>query len=262
MSETMQGAALAASVLLYHQREHPFESAPFRLAVFFCGSLPYCLGNDCGVDVARLFAAPPSTGFGPPTYITYNPLKDDGSATARPLLERPQKLSIMTDEYTQSPLVGFNLSTMNERQWAELPSAPSTDSESDSASDSAEDAIFSPSEGSESATPISSGYGSDQDPFEMEEKKPGPVSGAVDHVIRRFHASVDKLRIGIPTAHIYGKADPYYGQSLELAKLCDQQWAVSYEHPDGHVVPRDQRVNASIAATIEKAIQMSEICSR
>lgn len=248
---------MAASVLLHHQIEKPFEPAPFRLAVFICGSLPYSFGSDLGVDVARLFAAPPPTGFGPPNYITYEPRKDDGSATARPLFESQPNLK--ANGLSQISPVGFNMSTMNEQQWAQIPVAPGTDFEPDSNSETEDSALFSNPESRGSSTPLTSDYDSDLD--SSDEHKVGPFGGPVDHVVRRFHPTVDKLRINIPTAHIYGRLDPYYRQSMELAKLCDQQWASAFEHPQGHLVPRDKGINEKIAVTIGKAIQMCDICS-
>ena len=35
-----------------------------------------------------------------------------------------------------------------------------------------------------------------------------------------FHPSVDSVRISIPTAHIYGKTDPWRSHSMDLVHLC------------------------------------------
>lgn len=45
-------------------------------------------------------------------------------------------------------------------------------------------------------------------------------SSTLGSSIRRFHPAVDSARISIPTAHIYGKNDPYFSQSLQLVDMC------------------------------------------
>ncbi|KAK1826481.1 serine hydrolase-domain-containing protein [Podospora conica] len=55
-----------------------------------------------------------------------------------------------------------------------------------------------------------------------------------------FHASVDKVRIGIPTAHAYGRKDPWREHSRDLVELCGgRTW--TYEHDGGHEIPKDER---------------------
>jgi hypothetical protein len=103
--------------------------------------------------------------------------------------------------------------------------------------------------------PADSGYqsaasGSDS---ESGEKRTGH-----DPVIKRFHPAVDKHRIAIPTAHIYGRQDPYYNQSLDLIKLCENKWVSTYEHLEGHNVPRASSVTKGIVDAIEKAVRASE----
>ncbi|KAF2239958.1 hypothetical protein EV356DRAFT_511262 [Viridothelium virens] len=51
----LQGAALAASVILYHQIEHPLALPLFRFAVFICGDLPFTRSPNLGVDVTEQY---------------------------------------------------------------------------------------------------------------------------------------------------------------------------------------------------------------
>jgi pimeloyl-ACP methyl ester carboxylesterase len=51
---TKQGGALAASLLLKHQIENPFDPPPFRLAIFLCASLPFSWTAEHGFDVTTL----------------------------------------------------------------------------------------------------------------------------------------------------------------------------------------------------------------
>ncbi|KAK0636630.1 serine hydrolase FSH [Bombardia bombarda] len=52
-----------------------------------------------------------------------------------------------------------------------------------------------------------------------------------------FHPSVDEVRIGIPTAHVYGRMDPWRPHSRDLAGLCDGRTARVFEHDGGHEIP-------------------------
>lgn len=68
-----------------------------------------------------------------------------------------------------------------------------------------------------------------------------------------FHASVDKARIAIPTAHIYGRQDSWRPHSLDLVALCERP--VVFEHDGGHEVP----ISASeqICDVIEEVVAMA-----
>lgn len=58
---------------------------------------------------------------------------------------------------------------------------------------------------------------------------------------------------------MYGRQDPYYTQSQELVKLCASESVSTYEHAEGHSVPRAAVVSKGILGVIEKAVRMSEI---
>lgn len=257
---------MAASILLRHQKEKPFEPAPFGLAIFICGSLPYWVDTNQGVDVGGLFLRPSETGFGAPEPITYQPSKDTGSAETIPIAGIPKNKSVRFADMAELQR-GFNLASLDEERWNKIPAIAVLAADSDdSDSDSDEAAVFSPGESSSSGrTPLSSADDSeDEAGSDYWQEKSGNIDACCsgDHVVRRLHPSVDTLRIGIPTAHIYGSKDPYYRQSLELARLCESQWMSTYEHPDGHIVPRDKGVNVKIAATIECTLSMVDVFSR
>ena len=55
-----------------------------------------------------------------------------------------------------------------------------------------------------------------------------------------LHASVDDVRIAIPTAHIYGRTDPWRLHSRDLVGLCDEAKVWIYQHDAGHEIPRDE----------------------
>ncbi|KAL9079420.1 MAG: hypothetical protein Q9159_007723, partial [Coniocarpon cinnabarinum] len=56
----------------------------------------------------------------------------------------------------------------------------------------------------------------------------------------RFHPDADPERIQIPTAHIYGRADPLQLQNLGLIRLCRSDATFVKATDAGHVMPRDR----------------------
>ena len=48
---------MAASMILRHQLEKPFDPPLFRFAIFMCSSLPFSWGDDYGFDVTSLMLA-------------------------------------------------------------------------------------------------------------------------------------------------------------------------------------------------------------
>jgi pimeloyl-ACP methyl ester carboxylesterase len=67
-----------------------------------------------------------------------------------------------------------------------------------------------------------------------------------------FHHTADEVRINIPTAHVYGRYDPWRMHSKDLVKLCRDEAAYVYEHDGGHEIPRDN--TEDICDVIEMAV--------
>lgn len=165
----------------------------------------------------------------------------------------------------------LNMISIKDDTWATIPIAPSMSLESDeteydSRSESESSSpVFSSVEGSGDSSETSSDDEDRSDDLwevatKLTQKR---LDGTTDdHIIRRFHADVDNVRIQIPTAHILGKKDPYYQQGRELKRLCETRWSTTYEHSDGHIVPRNTEVNKQIAAAIEKALAAIDISFR
>jgi hypothetical protein len=65
-----------------------------------------------------------------------------------------------------------------------------------------------------------------------------------------FTAMPPDLKIGIPTAHIFGAKDPRWPASLQLAHFCDDRRL--YDHRGGHDIPRSTEVSVRIAGLIEE----------
>ena len=53
-----------------------------------------------------------------------------------------------------------------------------------------------------------------------------------------YHASVDRIRINVPTANILGRQDQWRLHSKDLADLCARNLTTLVEHDGGHEIPR------------------------
>ncbi|KAI9660963.1 MAG: hypothetical protein M1821_009290 [Bathelium mastoideum] len=176
-----QGAALAASVILYHQIEHPLALPLFRFAVFICGDLPFTRSPEHGLDVTE-------------QYIKDGVMHGD-------VVNEPEQIVEMKRS---------------------APGRSSLELNTDS------------------------GYTSDEE-------------GASARTVRRFVPEVDKERIQIPTAHIYGAEDVDLKKSLALIEMCDEGLREKYMHQGGHFIPRAEDVHQKIAEVVQAAAVKSEI---
>ena len=83
--------------------------------------------------------------------------------------------------------------------------------------------------------------------------------GASARTVRRFVPEVDKERIQIPTAHVYGAQDVDLKKSLALIEMCDEKLREKYMHHGGHSIPRAEEVHQKIAEVVQAAAVKSEI---
>ena len=60
----------------------------------------------------------------------------------------------------------------------------------------------------------------------------------------------DEMRIGIPTAHVYGRKDPSYPSSMQLAHFCDEGKRNVLDHGGGHDIPRTMVVTERIVELV------------
>lgn len=72
----------------------------------------------------------------------------------------------------------------------------------------------------------------------MKEEKGEEEGGEGGPYYNMLHPTVDKFRIRVPTAHVYGRKDSWRGHSMDLMGLCDSKKCVKFEHDGGHEVPR------------------------
>lgn len=94
-----------------------------------------------------------------------------------------------------------------------------------------------------------SGYSSEED------------DGASPYIVRRFVPHVDRERIEIPNAHVYGETDIDLKKSLALAQMCNEKMRWTYMHPGGHEIPRSEEVHKKIVEVVHAATVRSEIMS-
>lgn len=233
-----QGAALAASVLLHHQISFPQEPPPFRLAIFICGSLPFSIDNDFGVDLTQLFS------------VVTDPISGDikrwkidlpcEKEPAEPPYFTPQ--THVEPPASVSPIISTSSSSRGENSPEQLSSLGSSVPRS--------------RDPTTPYTPQSDGQPADDVSATSLATK---LTAAAKDSIRRFHSTIDTARIEIPTAHIYGRHDPYFSQSLELVNMCQSDLAMTFDHGGGHDIPRSAEVNEAIAGVIERTVTRSEL---
>ena len=66
-----------------------------------------------------------------------------------------------------------------------------------------------------------------------------------------YHASVDKVRINIPTANVLGQRDQWRLHSKDLIDLCARDLTTVFEHDGGHEIPHS--ASEGICDAIETA---------
>ncbi|KAJ5203744.1 uncharacterized protein N7498_004623 [Penicillium cinerascens] len=64
----------------------------------------------------------------------------------------------------------------------------------------------------------------------------------------------DTYSIAIPTAHIVGKTDPLYPESMKLYGLCEPSKAAFYDHGSKHMVPFDKENTEQMTRVIEQTV--------
>lgn len=69
--------------------------------------------------------------------------------------------------------------------------------------------------------------------------------------------SLRKLQINIPTVHVHGSKDPTYPLSRQLEQFCNATCGISYNHGEGHVIPRKKQVSECMAKLVNWAMEMA-----
>ena len=69
-----------------------------------------------------------------------------------------------------------------------------------------------------------------------------------------LNPKTDGQLIKIPTAHIVGKKDDLFAESMGLYGLCDKAISSLYDHGQGHDIPRDMKKTIAMARFIKSTI--------
>lgn len=64
-----------------------------------------------------------------------------------------------------------------------------------------------------------------------------------------------KVKISIPTVHIYGERDPRYIAGIQLSEVCEKARRKVYNHGGGHEIPRFEAVSGAIADLVRWAVR-------
>lgn len=67
-----------------------------------------------------------------------------------------------------------------------------------------------------------------------------------------------KLKIPIPTVHVYGSKDPRFPASVTLAQVCDPSVRRTFDHVGGHEIPRNRDVSETLAELVEWSALMAD----
>jgi hypothetical protein len=205
---TKKHTALAASILLQREKSKPLETPPFRFAIFICASLPFSVDQVSGFELTRVFK-----------YIN-DPLSGD---------IKHWKSLVSEEQYVYKELKTevFELDARQIQNFVEPVSRASFSS--NIAATNSSPSSYSDSDSASIEDPTLSGYDS------LEGIREGPegeniLASSLPGIMKaspspngtrifRFHPEVDSVRISIPTAHIYGKNDPYLSQSMQLINM-------------------------------------------
>ncbi|KAF2119259.1 serine hydrolase-domain-containing protein [Lophiotrema nucula] len=224
-----QGAALAASILLHHQLSKPTIPPPFSFAIFFGSPIPFSHSLQHGIDTRTAFGQRaitpipnrPNCPIEVPRYLITDPAylrgEEELKRLAREKLYNLDRLKRESMVATASIADGFITQSVGS------------------------DSDFNTPEGSASPSSSVSDAGDFDDDF-------------VETFYQMFHHTCDKVRIDIPTGHVYGRKDKWLMHSKDLVNLCGNV-IEKVEHGSGHDIPRGSA--EEFADLVETVIAMS-----
>ncbi|KAL5047666.1 hypothetical protein BDW71DRAFT_206411 [Aspergillus fruticulosus] len=67
-----------------------------------------------------------------------------------------------------------------------------------------------------------------------------------------------RVKIKIPTVHIYGERDPRYIAGIQLSEVCEKRSRKAYNHGGGHEIPRFEAVSGAMADLVRWAVRAAE----
>ncbi len=83
---------------------------------------------------------------------------------------------------------------------------------------------------------------------------------ALGPLYQMFHPSTDAVRIGIPTAHIYGRdaRDAWRPHAMDLVEMCGTHGRMVLEHDGGHEVPRGPGASEDVCDVFEAVVAVAK----
>ncbi|KAL4778485.1 hypothetical protein BJX76DRAFT_362687 [Aspergillus varians] len=72
------------------------------------------------------------------------------------------------------------------------------------------------------------------------------------------HEICGRIKIRVPTVHIYGERDPRYIAGIQLSEVCEQATRKMYNHGGGHDIPRFEAVSGAIGDLVRWAVRAAE----
>ena len=82
-----------------------------------------------------------------------------------------------------------------------------------------------------------------------------------DTLVRRLTPQSVRVKIRIPTAHIYGRNDSLVEESKALLQMCDESLMSTFVHQGGHDIPLSTETSRKIHDTIEETFERSQMMS-
>lgn len=61
---------------------------------------------------------------------------------------------------------------------------------------------------------------------------------------------VRKVKIRVPTVHVYGRKDPRFSAGVQLSGVCDGSIRRCFDHGGGHDIPRTSGVSERLAELV------------
>ncbi|PIG84507.1 EF-hand calcium-binding domain protein, partial [Aspergillus arachidicola] len=66
---------------------------------------------------------------------------------------------------------------------------------------------------------------------------------------------IGKVKIGVPTVHVYGRRDPRFVAGVQLSGVCEGSVRRCFDHGGGHDIPRSSAVSERLAELVRWVLQ-------
>lgn len=66
---------------------------------------------------------------------------------------------------------------------------------------------------------------------------------------------IGKVKIGVPTVHVYGRKDPRFVAGVQLSGVCEGSVRQCFDHGGGHDIPRSSAVSERLAELVRWVLE-------